>query len=150
MQQEKQGESQVLQAVLLALGTNTKQENLSKATQMLANLGCMKLSDDVSGADFTKKSRRIYHNVCVKITLHQPMNLNKLKLECKKIEKKCGRDDKKKTKAFDYEVAMDIDLLAYKTQHQWQLCFEKSSGLKNHEIQGLTQLMGRDFLDGTV
>lgn len=127
-----------MKAVVLSLGSNTTAD-FQQALAALAHFGELTASDVVSGADFTGRSRRIYHNLCVKLLLHTPQDVSQFCVQLKAIEQACGRDHTRKSAAFDYEVAMDIDLLAWQTADGWQMNARRMP-LKAHDAAGVRQV----------
>lgn len=125
----------IINACLLSLGSNTEQQKLLQAVDKLATLGEICLSAIITGKDFTGKSKRLYHNACVFLTLSQTQNLSDLMADFKQMEQNCGRQ----YALDDDAVALDIDVLAYQTDNQWQYN-PKKLPLKTHERLGVQEI----------
>ncbi len=133
-------------AAVLGLGSNTDAAQLTRAADRLADLGVLTQSQVISGADFTGRCGRIYHNLSVYLVLNQPTPLVQLLTDFKAIEQDLGRNPAKKTAEFDYEVAIDIDVLALNVSDLtgavdscWQID-DKRLPFKAHEIAGLIEV----------
>ncbi|MFC0820806.1 2-amino-4-hydroxy-6-hydroxymethyldihydropteridine diphosphokinase [Moraxella marmotae] len=132
--------SKDIQAVVLALGSNYQADAaFGVALEQLATLGVICLSDKNVAQDFTGRSRRLYHNACAYLLLNQATDYQTLNEQCKAIERLCGRDNAKKTAEFDYQVAMDIDILAVYAQGLWKINTARLP-LKAHDIAGVAQV----------
>lgn len=125
----------IINACLLSLGSNTEQQKLTQAVDKLATLGEICLSAIITGKDFTGKSKRLYHNACVFLTLSQTQNLSDLMADFKQIEQNCGRQ----YALNDDAVAMDIDILAYQIDGHWQFN-PKKLPLKTHDRLGVGEI----------
>lgn len=108
-----------IKTVLLGLGSNVCQDKLNQGILLLSSLGSCVVSDVISGQDYTACSRRTYDNACLLLSLTHENELVDLLDIFKKIEIQCGRDSRKKTAQYDYEVAMDIDVLAWQIGDDW-------------------------------
>ena len=114
-------------AIDIALGSNHDAKvAFTCAIKSLQELGRVVLSQRICGQDFTGRSQRIYHNACAYIILT-------------KIERRCGRNPAKKCTKYDYEVVIDLDILAARFDEQWQMNLARLP-LKNHDIQGIKQV----------
>lgn len=132
--------TQVL-GLVLSLGSNLEsaQKAFERACLELAKLGKCQSSDRILGRDFTGKSCRIYHNACLFLELTKPMDLQDLKGQLKHIEMICGRDPAKNNPCYDYEVAMDIDILAKNIDGIW-FSNPKKTPLKPHDRVGVQKV----------
>lgn len=129
-----------VQGVVLCLGSNYRAEQgFDVALDKLGRLGLLRLSQVIQGADIEARSSLIYHNVCVHLQLYQDITHDSLQQQLKQIEKLCGRDEHKKTAEFDYQVALDIDILAVCINNNWQVN-PKRLPFKAHERIGIQQV----------
>lgn len=126
--------------IVIALGSNHDAEAaFACATDALSQLGKVMMSDIISGRDFTGRSKRIYHNSCAYIVLTQTVNYTDIEIKLKTIERLCGRDPAKKCAEYDYQVAMDLDILAVCVDGKWQPSSARLP-FKNYDLQGLRQV----------
>ena len=88
---------------------------------------------------FTGRSQIIYHNACAYIILTKTMQYTDIEQTLKQIERRCGRNPAKKCTKYDYEVVIDLDILAARFDEQWQMNLARLP-LKNHDIQGIKQV----------
>lgn len=130
--------------LVIALGSNYQADTaFACAVSKLQKFGEMRLSLLVTGSDFTGRSQRVYHNAVAHIALTKSMQYTDIETTLKQIEQACGRDPAKKCAEYDYEVAMDLDILAASIDGQWQMNPARLP-LKGHDMQGVRQVA--DFL----
>lgn len=127
-------------AIVIALGSNHNAKTaFSCAIKSLQALGQVILSQKICGQDFTGRSQRIYHNACAYIVLTKTMQYTDIEHMLKQIEQHCGRNPTKKCAKYDYEVVIDLDILAARFDERWQMNLARLP-LKNHDIQGIKQV----------
>lgn len=127
-------------AIVIALGSNhDAKAAFTCAIKSLQEFGQMMLSEVICGKDFTGRSQRIYHNACAYIILTKTMQYTDIEQMLKQIERRCGRNPAKKCAKYDYEVVIDLDILAARFDERWQMNLARLP-LKNHDIQGIKQV----------
>lgn len=127
-------------AIVIALGSNHNAKTaFTCAIKSLQALGRVALSQRICGQDFTGRSQRIYHNTCAYIVLTKTMQYTDIEQTLKQIERHCGRNPTKKCAKYDYEVVIDLDILAVRFDERWQMNLARLP-LKNHDIQGIKQV----------
>lgn len=105
-----------LSALVLSLGSNDNAMiNLTYALDKLATKGNLQCLNRWYGADYTGKSSANYHNLAAVLTLAYPAVGQDMLNWFGKLEQDCGRKRAHNTKAHNYLVALDIDVLAVQT-----------------------------------
>lgn len=128
--------------LVIALGSNhNAQAAFTCAIKALQELGQVMLSEVICGKDFTGRSQRIYHNACAYILLTKAMQYTDIEQKLKQIERRCGRNPAKKCAEYDYEVVMDLDILAVRFDEEWQMNLARLP-LKSHDLSGVEQVAG--------
>lgn len=131
---------QPVDRLVIALGSNHQAKTaFACALQELKKLGVMQLSQVVISQDFTGRSQRVYHNACAYIVMTKSMLYKDIETLLKQIERSCGRNPAKKCAEYDYEVAMDLDILAVFSDHRWQMNLARLP-LKSHDLLGVQQV----------
>lgn len=135
-----------VERLVIALGSNHQADTaFACALNELHELGEIHLSQVVMGQDFTGRSQRVYHNACAYIVLTKSMQYTDIENKLKQIERDCGRNPAKKCAEYDYEVAMDLDILAVYADGKWQMNPARLP-LKSHDVQGVKEV-ARFLLD---
>lgn len=111
-------QSQLVTAVVLALGSNYQAENyLPRVREKLAVLGEMYLSTAFENPDFTStktQPKPDYTNQCVYLSLKPAMTLQQLQQIFKQFECDCNRQRLTEAQTSIKKVTMDIDILMIK------------------------------------
>ncbi len=131
-----------VERLVIALGSNHQTDTaFACALHKLNKLGEIQLSQVVMGRDFTGRSQRVYHNACAYIVLTKSMQYTDIEHRLKQIERDCGRNPAKKCAEYDYEVAMDLDILAVFADGKWQMNPARQP-LKSHDLSGVKEVAG--------
>lgn len=118
--------TQSLQAVLIVLGSNDNaMVAMACAIGALGKLGQVHHLGQCQGADTKNRSKAMYNNQAVVVIFAIPIRGEVLGKHLKQIEQDCGRDERQNTAQFDYKVAMDLDILAVKTDNIWAVVRER-------------------------
>lgn len=165
-------QSQLVTAVVLALGSNYQAENyLPRVREKLAALGDMQLSTAFQNPDFTStkaQPKPDYTNQCVYLSLKSKMLLSQLQQIFKQFERDCDRQrlTESTTTSQIKKVTMDIDILMikpalvknslskittskemFKNPKQWIVMADRYP-FKGHENVGTKELILDGFLKG--